>query len=139
MGNTDYYKMPNMSLNPAASSTGFGGLIPFVFFDTEWSDAGFPVSFKTLTRDCKKLKSEIMDGVDCYVLTTIGPRPSQQWTFWVGKKDFLIHQDQEQTEDPSFRNVWTKTHENIVTNQTFTKEDFVPQIPAGLKPLLKKP
>jgi outer membrane lipoprotein-sorting protein len=133
--NTNFYKMRTMSLNPAAGRTGFGGLIPFIFFDTGWSDAGLPVNFRTLTADCKKLKSEDVDGVDCYVLTAIGPRPSQQWTFWVGKKNSLIDQEQERTEDANFKNLWTKTHENIATNRPFTKEDFVPQIPAGLKPL----
>jgi len=171
LGKTNYYKMPNMTLNPAANNTGSAGLIPYLFFNSEWNDAGTPYKFEAFTTNCERLKDENLNGVDCFVLTALGPRPRQQWTFWVGKSDFLIHQDQASMPASAYitdsdirerlikskrpatpeiileirRQVdekgppatfWTKTHNNIVINKPFTKSEFIPEIPAGLKPFV---
>jgi len=80
-----------------------------------------------LKRDDSKI-----GGVDCYVLT--GHLKASRHipiSLWIGKEDLLIHQIQRTTMAGAQFNaatrkpdVHTEIHENIVVNQTLTKENF---------------
>jgi hypothetical protein len=46
-----------------------------------------------------------------------------------------VRREEQRKENPVYRLYYTETHENIVVNKSLPKEEFLPAIPAGLKPL----
>jgi len=45
-----------------------------------------------------------------------------------------VRREEQRKENPVYRLYYTETHENIVVNKSLPKEEFLPAIPAGLKP-----
>ena len=131
------------------SATGISGgsaaSIPGTFFKLNWGDQlGGPVSSEKQQPDQK------VGAVDCYVLTSDSKGRTR--TLWIGKEDFMIHQVRNVTSAEAMKALLaevakrqsdtaaglpeyksqgvtsTETHENIVVDQKFLDEDFVPQV-----------
>lgn len=99
----------------------------------------------------KRQADEKVDGVDCYVLAR--ESDGTRKTLWIGKRDYLIRQVQTAPSanamtaklvkpSPAMVASLARTrfpgltlmekHLNIVTNESFSKEDFEHQTPAPI-------
>jgi outer membrane lipoprotein-sorting protein len=124
-----------------AAATGVSGnaaaSIPGTFFKHNWGNQLNASMYEARTAD------EKIGDTDCYVLT--GQKDGQRRTLWIGKKDFLIRQVQNDSSADALRKALdaqpnkprgiqirtgdsksVETHMNIVINQPFSKTDFTP-------------
>ena len=130
-----------------AGATGISGgaadTIPGIFFKLNWGN-----QFGDSVSSEKQQTDEKVGDVDCYVFTSDSKGPTR--TLWIGRQDFLIHQVRTVTSAEAMKTVLaeaakrnpemsallhrfepqditsTETHGNIVVNQQFSNEDFVP-------------
>jgi hypothetical protein len=127
---------PEIALGMASTlSDGTTADLPLIFFNLPLGDAQGDSAYSE-----KRQPDEPVGKVDCYVVTRI--LLLQRKTFWVGKRDFLIHQIQTITgvDAPVLPDgelnwqtmlslhliVFTETHGNILVNQSLQRSDFVP-------------
>jgi hypothetical protein len=143
----------DMALATAAGiSANASVTVPGAFFDIE--DFG---SFKQLITQSSGLfqkQDETIGGVDCYVIAGSRSETGQKTTttLWIGKKDSLIHESRRAIEhidetsnleglDAATKEklqqmqrkpvIFTETHENISTNNSFKESDFVHDDPTN--------
>jgi outer membrane lipoprotein-sorting protein len=130
-----------------AGATGISGgaaaTIPGIFFKLNWGN-----QFGDSVLSEKQQADEKVGDVDCYVFTSDSKGPTR--TLWIGRQDFLIHQVRTVTSAEAMKTVLaeaakrnpemsdllhrfepqdrtsTETHGNIMVNQQFSNEDFVP-------------
>lgn len=133
---------PEIGLNNAKSfSDGATATVPTTFFNlTLGSTPGISVFEEHRQPD------GLVGKTECYVFKS--ELDGKATTLWIGKEDFLIHQVQttfsastmesslaQVTEESPEMNgllhefTATETHNNIVVNKAFKKEDFIPDIP----------
>jgi hypothetical protein len=130
----------DIALDNASDVSGGAIAIPRMFFEGQ-GNSETRNSIIGITR----LADEKIGKIDCYMLA--GESASgQEKTFWVGKRDFLIHQIRTDVSAQVMRADWpqaanskldsdvhsfysVKTYTNIVLNQSFSREDFVPSFP----------
>lgn len=124
----------------AGPSGGAAATIPVLFFNTQvptdepmWNEA--------------RLTDKKLGDIDCYVLVQES-QFGETKTYWIGKRDFLIHQVQTVVSAKAMQAIWaesvngetemsanlhgftsTETHTNIVLNISFSRSDFFPSVP----------
>lgn len=127
----------------AAGTGGAAAAIPRIFFHLPGGVLDEPGS--GLESNNKAQPDEKLGDLDCYVLSS--ELLGQTNTFWIGKRDFLIHQIRTvvsagglqvrslgavggieliDSAPNSLAFTVTETHTNIVLNQAFSRADFVP-------------
>jgi RNA polymerase sigma factor (sigma-70 family) len=133
----------------AGVSAGASGSVPAAFFNGNWANP-----FGSSAANKKRGLDEKISDTDCYVLT--GESKGRTTTLWIGKEDFLIHQERTVTSAEALKAALdqgekvthfrptnalpeggvtsTQTHSNIVVNKAFSAGDF-----AGADPLLIEP
>lgn len=94
--------------------------VPTIWFNLSWANVFIPFKLGPLSEVVRRPDEKIGD-VDCYVVART--TPSNAITLWVGKQDFFIRRRQDR--------YIIETHENISTNETFSRADY---IPAGVEP-----
>jgi hypothetical protein len=108
--------------------------VPRIFYSQDYSEAlGIPASGRY---PLEKERDERVGGVDCYVVKSVtdpaklpgqgaspegGGKLRTTTTFWIGKRDHLIHQARTDLAGESI----TETHENIEVNQAGLAAYFV--------------
>ena len=106
---------------------------PALFFNLSW---GNPVLVLQLERGEKtqREKDDTVNGIDCFVVgrRDVTTNATRQVTAWISKNDFLLRKwsqlDATAAPDqiPSGN---IEFHENIVTNETLRREDYVRDVP----------
>lgn len=137
----------NVALRNAAAVSGGATAIPRLFFDGQGSsEPGSSIIGITRLADEKIAKT------DCYVLAGESVSGLAK-TFWIGKRDFLIHQIRTEASAKVIRADWAEaansepdsdvhgftsvnTYTNFVLNKSFSRKDFMPSLPL-FQPTLK--
>ncbi len=138
----------DMALANTANVFGGGGVaILRMFFDLQWKNE----PDDSITGE-ERLADEKIGNMDCYVLTR-EPQSGKTVTYWIGKQDFLIHQIRTDVSAQAMEAAWTEatkgtpqtmasfhnfssieTHTNIVLNNQFSRQDFIPSFPLYQQP-----
>jgi hypothetical protein len=130
----------DVTLDNAAAVSGGATTIPRMFFDGQGSSESAS-SIIGVTR----LADEKAGKTDCFVLAGESI-PGLAKTYWIGKRDFLIHQIRTEVSAKVMKADWpeaanselnfdvhgfysVKTYTNIVLNVSFSREDFFPSFP----------
>ena len=120
----------------ACSSSGAVAAVPMIFFDVD--ESGGPHDIIGLER----LADDKVGNIECYQVA--GESASgEAKTFWIGRRDFLIHQIRTEINpkvmQPALTGMGntiefrasssTETYTNIVVNTRFSLADFFPSFP----------
>lgn len=132
----------DVAFSDVASTTSGGvATVPRIFFGGQ--GIGAPDAMISLTR----LADDKIGNIECYLVS--GDTESGETnTFWVGKRDFLIHQIRTDVGPDTMQSAWTgvtkgrikppykiygfssiQTYTNVVVNKQLSREDFVPSFP----------
>jgi hypothetical protein len=130
------YSLDSNLANVACSSSGAVAAVPRIFFDVESVDPDEIIGLQRLADDK-------VGDIECYQVT--GQSESgEAKTFWIGKRDCLIHQIRTEINPKLMRSALTglmdngidfhascstETYTNIVTNTQFSRADFFPGFP----------
>jgi hypothetical protein len=131
------YSLDSTLENVACSSSGAVADVPRIFFDVEGSvDPNEIIGLQRLADDKA-------GNIECYQIA--GQSESgEQKTFWIGRRDFLIHQIRTEISPTAMRlaltglvdnatefhaSCSTETYTNIVVNTQFSRADFFPSFP----------
>jgi RNA polymerase sigma factor (sigma-70 family) len=98
--------------------------LPAIYFRLNWGNVMEPFG-RGSRADVVRKPDESVGSVDCYVIANTAT--NYPVTLWVGKQDFLIRRCRHLSR--------LETHENISTNETFSREDYIPVDPDG-KPVI---
>lgn len=89
--------------------------LPAIYFNLSWGNVFVPLKLGP-DNELVRMPDENIGGVSCYVVART--TATSKAKLWVGKQDFLIRRCQ--------TNGRTETHENIITNETLRREDYLP-------------
>jgi hypothetical protein len=127
--------------NVASTSSGGVAAVPRIFFGAQG------ISGSDAIIDLTRLTNDEVGNMECYQIT--GETASGETkTFWVGKRDFLIHQIRTDVGTRAMQSAWTgvtdgrvnppfklngfssiQTYTNVVVNKQFSRTDFIPSFP----------
>lgn len=104
-----------MDLAGNLSSTVQDTAVPTLFFNLTWGNLFVPFKLSADTEVVRQPDEKIGD-TDCYVVASTSEKYGG--TLWIGKQDYLIRR---------YRHGHTvETHENIIINEQYKRQDFVP-------------
>jgi RNA polymerase sigma factor (sigma-70 family) len=93
---------------------------------------------RIFSKDESSLKIEKLDdGVagltDCYRLRVTLPQHAVSFILWIGKTDNLVYQTEQSFELGKFNDIARVTYHDQSANMPLETNDFIPEVPAGLK------
>ena len=130
------YSLDSAFATVACSPSGAVAAVPWIFFDAAGSGPGQVIGLQRLADDK-------VGNIECYQVA--GESASgESKTFWIGKRDFLIHQIRTEISPKTMRSGFTglmaqtvkfhascsiETCTNVVVNSRFSRTDFLPSFP----------
>ncbi|HEY2329822.1 MAG TPA: sigma-70 family RNA polymerase sigma factor [Verrucomicrobiae bacterium] len=97
-----------------------------IYSDINWGDT---LVFFASSPGVVRLADEKIKNIECYVFNVKG---NPNTYLWISKQDFLIRQIKTFGRNVAGKEfTFIETHENIITNQPFTKDDFIPEVDGG--------
>lgn len=130
--------------NVASTSSGGVATVPRMFFGAQGTGGS-----EAMMIDLTRQPDDKIGNIECFQVS--GENASGETkTFWVGKRDFLIHQIRTDAGHDAMQSAWTgvtkgqvnppfkllgfssiQTYTNVIVNKHYTRADFVPSFPVS--------